>query len=663
MVKENEGKKVNLQPVDELEAEIAALRQENDKLTKSLAKSQQMRAELKETEQTLRLSEERFRLLFENAYDEVLHLDKDGMVIDVNESVGNLFGFRRDEVVGRNIFEFPVFNPGTKQEMLGMFRSTLKDDLRPFVEVELRHKDGRPIVVEPNGSLIKRDGKVEGMLVFLKDVTERKRWGEKLEELYRKEKQLRQQIEEEMHRRVEFSRMLAHELKTPLTSVVTSSDSLIGELEDDRHLSLARNISRGTASLSSRVDELLDLAKGEVGILELDAESVNLHEMLREAVENVNSLALNQGQSIEMQLPPSFPQVRADVSRIQQVVSNLLDNALKFTPRDGEITLKANLMDNALNIEVQDTGPGMSKQEQDRIFEPYQRMSADKGRLGGLGLGLALCKRLVELHGGQIWVKSRPGKGATFGFSLPLDTGARDAKGLPRIEKLWRVLIIEDDPQIVDSVRMAFQKDWPEAELISARMGEEGIEIVEAEKVDVIILDLSLPDIDGFDVLERIRLFSTVPVIIVTVRDEEADITRGLNLGADDYMPKPFKKKELLARLQVQLRKQAITGEDASIICGSLRLEPSTFQLMHGSTEISLTTVEGHILKCLMRNWGHVVTHVRLAEEVWGEDYPGAVVSLRTHIRSLRGKLEPDPGHPKFILTKAGVGYSLAKAG
>ncbi len=660
MAKEN---KFNPQTVDDLKAELATLRRENAELIRSLAGFQQMSAELKETEQTLRLSKEKFRLLFENAYDEVIHLDKHGTVIDVNESVENLFGFKREEVIGHNIADFPVFNPGTRQEVLDLFRSTLEEDHRSFTEVELRHKNGHPIMVEPSGSLIKRDGRVEGILVFLKDVSERHRWKEKLEELYNQEKQLRQQIESEMQRRVDFSRMLAHELKTPLTSILNSTDSLIGELQDDRLMNLAQNISRGTFNLSNRVNELLDLARDEVGILELDIETVNILRILRESVQNVLPVAKKQGQSITTQLPPSLPPVRADGNRVEQVISNLLDNALKFTPKKGEIKLSTRLDENNVIIEVQDTGPGMSRQEQDRIFEPYHRLSNDKGRMSGLGLGLALCKRLVELHSGQIWVKSRPGKGALFGFSLPTDSVVRYEEGPPRTDRLWRVLIIEDDPQIVDSVSMAFQKDWPEAELISARMGKEGIEMVEVEKVDVVILDLSLPDIDGFDVLEQIRLFSAIPIIIVTVRDEEADITRGLKLGADDYVTKPFKKKELLARLQVQLRKQNVPGDEAPVICGSLKLEPSTFQLRHGEKEISLTTIEGHILKCLMINWGRVVTHSRLAEEVWGEDYPGAVVSLRTHIRTLRGKLEPDPAHPKLILTKAGVGYSLAKTG
>ncbi|MGB2856161.1 MAG: response regulator transcription factor, partial [Dehalococcoidia bacterium] len=141
----------------------------------------------------------------------------------------------------------------------------------------------------------------------------------------------------------------------------------------------------------------------------------------------------------------------------------------------------------------------------------------------------------------------------------------------------------------------------------------------------------------------------------------ESDMVKGLEWGADDYLVKPFKQLELLARLKVQLRKQTPPDEEAPIVCGPLRLEPSTFQLTHGGKEISLTIIEGRIIECLMRNAGHVVTHSRLAETVWGEDYPRALDSLRVYIRYLREKIEANPSKPKIILTKAGVGYSLVK--
>jgi two-component system KDP operon response regulator KdpE len=223
-----------------------------------------------------------------------------------------------------------------------------------------------------------------------------------------------------------------------------------------------------------------------------------------------------------------------------------------------------------------------------------------------------------------------------------------------------KVLLIEDDLEIIDAISLAFQIRWPEAEVVPTRLGRKGIELVENDPPDIVILDLGLPDINGFEVLRKIRLFSSVPTIILTVRSDESDIVKGLEWGADDYIVKPFRQLELLARVKALIRRQS-RAEQEILTCGPLRLDTTTGQLYCDSKEISLTVTENLILSHLMNNAGHVVTHSSLAEAVWGTDYQGAADSLKVHIRRLREKIEADPGHPQFILTKTGIGYSLAK--
>ncbi len=223
-----------------------------------------------------------------------------------------------------------------------------------------------------------------------------------------------------------------------------------------------------------------------------------------------------------------------------------------------------------------------------------------------------------------------------------------------------KVLLIEDDREIVEAISLAFQIRWPEAELIPTRLGQKGVELVESESPDIVILDLGLPDISGFEVLQQIRLFSQVPTIILTVRAEEADVVKGLEWGADDYITKPFRQMEFLARVKALIRRQANLGSD-SLSFGPLKLDATTGQLFVDSREVALTVTETHIMAHLMRNGGHVVTHSSLAEAVWGDDYPGATDSLKVHIRRLREKIEEDPSSPKLILIRTGVGYFLAR--
>ena len=225
-----------------------------------------------------------------------------------------------------------------------------------------------------------------------------------------------------------------------------------------------------------------------------------------------------------------------------------------------------------------------------------------------------------------------------------------------------KVLVIEDDREIVEAVSLALKMRWPGAKILSSHLGEKGLELVEKEDPDVVILDLGLADVSGFDVLKQLRQFSDVPVIILTVRSEETDIVKGLEWGADDYVVKPFRQLELLARVRALMRRQKPAKEEQVLVCGPLQFDPTTRKLSYDEREVTLTRTEALILHCLMQHAGHVVTPSMLAEAVWGTYWPGAAGGLKVHVRRLRGKLEENPSNPRLITTKPGIGYSLGKA-
>lgn len=262
-----------------------------------------------------------------------------------------------------------------------------------------------------------------------REISKHKQVEDKLQELYQREGSLRRELQEQARQRTEFTRVLVHELKTPLTPMRAATDLLISQSPQEPLLSLAQKIDRGICNLDKRIDELLDLSRGEIGMLKLNCRLLDVAQLLRGVADYVSPEVSKNGQSLVLNLAPSLPPVIADEDRLRQVVLNFLINAFKFTPKGGKITLKARQRGTNLVVEVQDTGCGIDKGEQRRLFQPYYRLENDRERFSGLGLGLALSKMLVVLHGGKVWVKSEKAKGSEFGFSIPLVNSTKNTIG------------------------------------------------------------------------------------------------------------------------------------------------------------------------------------------------------------------------------------------
>jgi PAS domain S-box-containing protein len=245
------------------------------------------------------------------------------------------------------------------------------------------------------------------------EIAERKSSEEKLKTLY-------EQVEEQHDKRLNFTHALVHELKTPLIPMSFSSDYLVSALKEEPLKSYALNIKIGTENMNRRINDLLDLARGEVGILKIKQARVEPMKLYNEVIRYLAPRAHKNEQELIADLPDKLPNIWADRDRLRQVLFNLVDNALKFSRKNTTVTLRAYVEGGELYTEVQDKGCGLSGMEINNIFLPYYRVEQDKDILGGLGLGLPLVKGLVELHGGRIWVKSRKGKGSVFTFTIPL---------------------------------------------------------------------------------------------------------------------------------------------------------------------------------------------------------------------------------------------------
>ena len=225
-----------------------------------------------------------------------------------------------------------------------------------------------------------------------------------------------------------------------------------------------------------------------------------------------------------------------------------------------------------------------------------------------------------------------------------------------------KVVVIDDSPEIIEVVTLCFQLRWGNTAVFPANDGTKGLELVENESPDLVILDIGLPDMDGFEVLREIRRFSTVPVIMLTVKSEDTDIAKGLELGADDYVTKPFSHIELLARVQAVMRraKGAPTpAEEQPYTSGKLHVDFARNEVTVEGKPVKLTSTEYKLLYHLIKNEGRLIAHETLLTKACGEGYRDARDLLRVHIQHLRQKLGDNVESPSIIVTEHGMGYKF----
>ena len=350
----------------------------------------------------------------------------------------------------------------------------------------------------------------------------------------------------------EFLASMSHELRTPLNAVIGFSEVLLermfGEL-NDRQDEYLRDILGSGRHLLNLLNDILDLSKVEAGRMELAASTFSIRSAMEYGISMVRERAGLHGITVTLEVDPTIDGIHSDELRVKQVLLNLLSNAVKFTPDGGHVAVAARHVDDDLVVTVTDDGAGIPPEDQERIFESFQQGRRGAQREEGTGLGLTLCRRIVALLGGRMWLDSEPGVGSTFGFTVPFRGPAEDHPAAPADEANLPVVVVVDDDRASLDLMTAYL-DGLGVQVVHARDGQEGLELIRALGPAAVVLDIRMPGLDGWQVLTQVRedeATRAVPVIIVSILDEK---TRGMTLGAADYLVKPVGREELVGALR-----------------------------------------------------------------------------------------------------------------
>ena len=525
-------------------------------------------------------------------------------------------------------------------------------------EVVLRAPGGGSVTVLVNAtSIYSEDGnEMESVVVTLQDMTP-------LEDLERL--------------RAEFLGLVSYELRTPLASIKGSAATLLDETADlnpSESRQFHTIINDQADRMRRMISDLLDTAQIESGTLSVSPEPSDVAALVEQAGASFGRSGARN--DLQVDVSSDLPAVMADRARIIQVISNLLSNASRNAERASAMRVSAEPDGLHVAVSVIAEGWGLAPDQLTNLFRKYSRIDGGmvERDIAGYGLGLSICKGIVEAHGGRIWAESEdPDRGVRFTFTIPVaeqperrDPDRADpTAGRARTgeDGPARILVMEDDPQTLRHVRDILSRDGYAT--IFATGPDDALHQVESEKPQLALLDLALPGIDGFELMQDILSVADVPVICLSAHGRDQDIERALDLGAADYMVKPFSPTELTARIRAALRKAATVdhGDEASpFALGDLIIDYAQRRVEIAGQPVHLTPIEYEMLRVLSLNGGRAMSHEQLLRRVWRVTSAGDPQVVRTHMRRLRRKLGEDADSPRYIFTEPRVGYRMPES-
>ncbi len=490
----------------------------------------------------------------------VIATDLTGRIIYWNSFAERLYGWTGDEAVGANVVDL-VPAEDAREQAVEIF-AKIREGVSWSGELTTRRKNGETFTAMVTDSpIVGDDGHLIGVVGISSDITNQKRAEEERAKLLQSERAARSEAEEANRLKDEFLATLSHELRNPLNVILGYSEVLLGSAEAKQSQFIKRAaqvIRRNALAQAQLVRDLLDLSRLHIGLLSINPEVVSLTTTVTNAVETVRSEAAGKNVMLDVSGTDNVVLVSGDPLRLEQIVWNLLNNAVKFTPPGGKVMVQLEAQNNSAVLKIKDTGEGIDPNFLPHVFEMFRQADASSSRKhGGMGIGLALVQRLTELHDGNVSATSEGvGRGATFEVRLPLTNEVRDTdKPATQIESgvlsQLRILVVDDSPDTVDMLKSLFEMDG--ASVSTANSGAEALEIISQNRFDVILSDISMPGMDGFELLRRLRKLpggADIPVLALTGFGRVEDVNRAQAEGFFSHVTKPIDLSELVEILQ-----------------------------------------------------------------------------------------------------------------
>jgi PAS domain S-box-containing protein len=498
-------------------------------------------------------------------------MDHHGKVVEWNPAAERTFGYTRDEVLGRQMAEVIIPPSLREAHRQGLTKYLATGDgpvVGKRIEITAMRKDGGEFPVELSITPVKSEGP-SIFTGYLRDITDQKEAERERNRLLSAERDARHDAEKANRMKDEFLSIVSHELRTPLNAILGWSQLLgAGGMNEEDLQEGLQVIQRNARVQTQIIEDILDMSRIISGKVRLDVQRVDLPHVIEAAIESMEPAATAKGIRLQKVLDPLAGPVSGDPARLQQIVWNLVSNAIKFTPKEGRVRITLERVNSHVEVGVSDTGEGIKPEFLPYVFERFRQAdSATTRRHGGLGLGLSIVKHLVELHGGTVQARSSgEGQGSTFCVALPLsplqlgddgdfrhhpETSDGEAMDFTALTlKGVRVLIVDDEPDARSLLKRLLEDC--DAQVTTSESATQALQLIAETKPDVLVSDIGMPGQDGYDLLRVLRSLpaeqgGTIPAVALTAFARSEDRTRAMMAGFDVHVAKPVEPNELRA--------------------------------------------------------------------------------------------------------------------